>query len=350
MKRTRSFFVLASLLVGCGANATGAPGSSSDDSAPVSKGSAATAAPGTEAHQGTLLATASKDGRTVSFYELSPGTVVVEQSGPAGTKPLEEVNGASTFVDAYRAVAQTQEVPAALSAALDRFHAARVVASDVPEPPAVIAPRNTPDQNWFQQNFCTDRSTAYCVFSNSGGTSVPWSQANGYTEIALDDVSDETSLVMLDYLWENVGGTWQWVNDFRAPPVAPNTWESERFFNASMVYRYASVGGGSGPGGVAPVGLTSEVRNAYFSAVWAGQWQFSGGYFVNDSVVQISVTNPLLGESPTSTQAIVSGGSFSTLMPVWCANYPGTAPINFKAVGMQTGETAYASAPENGCW
>jgi hypothetical protein len=209
---------------------------------------------------------------------------------------------------------------------------------------------NTPGQNWFYNQFCLDRSTAYCLFSNSGSESVPWSQAQGYTEIGWDDGTDETSLVMLDYLWENVGGSWQWVNDVRAPPIAPNYWESERFFNAGMVYRYASVAGGSGPGGVAPVGLTSEVRNASFNATWAGQWEFSGTYFMGDTLVNISVTNPLYGESPQSVEASVSGGSFYQLMPVWCANYPGNGNINFKAVGMQSGETAYASAPANGCW
>jgi hypothetical protein len=68
---------------------------------------------------------------------------------------------------------------------------------------------NTPGENWFDNQFCLDRSTAYCLFSNGGSESVPWSQAQGYTEIGWDDGTDETALVMLDYLWANVGGSWQ---------------------------------------------------------------------------------------------------------------------------------------------
>ncbi|HEY6461009.1 MAG TPA: hypothetical protein VIY73_12685, partial [Polyangiaceae bacterium] len=89
MNRSSLFFVLGSLLAGCGANATGSPGTSSNDPPPAPASNAPSTAPTAVAHAGTLLATAStKDGRKVSFYELSPGTVVVEQSGPVGTKPL----------------------------------------------------------------------------------------------------------------------------------------------------------------------------------------------------------------------------------------------------------------------
>jgi hypothetical protein len=356
MNRSGWLVLGAALVAGCTADATDATGVATQTG--VEKGNEPASASSAPGGQGTLLARATNaSGQSVAFFEMAPGVIRAEETGAKGTQPLDEVAHASSFADAYRLVSSSRELPTALAEAQVRFKAAVVspatklaAPEKVPTPELAgrIKPMNTPTENWFQQHFCSSTVTAYCEFSNSGSVGVPWSYAFSYTEVFMDDPSDETDAVMTDYLWS--GGTW--VADFHVA-TAPGTWTSERWFSVNEFYREASVAGGSGPGGVAPVALETEVRNAYLDVSYAGQWVYSGGWFINDTLVSIYPLNPPAGADGTgSGEASVSTngyGTFSTVAPVWCGSSTATS-FSFKAVGYNTGETVYATAPTNYCW
>lgn len=347
MKKTGLLLALVAVAMsGCAVDATGTT------AAPASEAKGGTVEKATT-DQGTLLARVPlAEGSAVAFFEMAPGVIRVEETGSLTSRPNPQIASSSSFIDAFRMVSPNAEIPAALNDAMTRFKAAAAapsakLAAPTEQELSKIHPMNTGTQNWFQQNFCANNFTAYCNFSSTGAVGVPWSLANGYTEIFVDEPTNLSAAIMTDYLWNGSS----FVADL-VTSTGPGTWTSERWFNASAVYREAAVTGATGPGGVAPVGLATQVRNAYGSVYWAGQWTFSGGWFMNDKSVTITALNsPVGGTQETGGIVSTDGyGTFSAVMPVWCNTSSPITTFNFKIVGDNTGETVTVSSGGNQCW
>jgi hypothetical protein len=105
------------------------------------------------------------NGMTVSFFEPSPGAILVAQSAPVGVRPLADQG--LTAVELYALIAPDQSVPDALAMAQARQDALLeergVERASIPVARSSVAGTSTAsfidnkscDDEWFSNNFCS---------------------------------------------------------------------------------------------------------------------------------------------------------------------------------------------------
>jgi hypothetical protein len=337
--------VLATSLAsqGCAANATGDSEPSSTNATHDVEAAEAT---------GTVLARVQDpSGITVTFRELGPGEILIDERGPATATSLLGARHGESATEIYQIVSHGQEPPQALADAEARrvtlkgaspAAAAPSSAVDVPEAlrtPVMVPMTNTSGQNNFESYFCGasypihDALVAGSCQVGSYALSTPtsystWYQAQGY--------DDPTSIGTGELYYEYFNGsTWSTIDW----PLTPGESMGFIYTGPTPASRFARVTGWTI--GVASYAWTPTIGSG--SLYYPQDLSFTGSGFVKDTAVAVYVNAGNTGNKlVTASWPVGSDGSIVVNhLPYACANITYEfETFTITAVGTTSGASA----------
>jgi hypothetical protein len=294
-------------------------------------------------------------GRSVIFREVERGTVIVEEQGPIGQKPIVDAAGKS-IVDVYRELAKGAPAPASLLAA----EAERVVLANTAPPAdatsappatgttrtaaATIHPLLTGSDTWFQSTFCSSYFSSSCVFGNDADVTTAWDAVgqSGHNSF----LQNVQAYAMNAGAYASVMGISKWTGAWTVQytsNVAVGRYGSMYAWTPGASYWQAFETRNGGDTGVDIWGFAPRFNGVtYYSN---GNLVFSGEQFKNDTSVKVTVAvgsaSEVVGTYAVTSPGPTTQGAFSGSSFIWCSPY-GVGPYTgtLTAVGVQTGEVA----------
>jgi len=158
-----------------------------------------------------------ENGMTVSFYEPSPGAILVAQSAPVGVRPLADQG--LTAIELYASIAPDQPVPDTLVTAQTRQDALLqergVERTPMPASRSSVAETSTAsfianqscDDQWFNNNFCSPYNGDWdtCLLNWWNGASTT---SGSVDEVFYAVCADIGNVILSVQIGDGSGGIW----------------------------------------------------------------------------------------------------------------------------------------------
>ena len=343
--------MLVIALSGCTADGTGGAAGAAEQ---------APSAPSADAQPKTLATLQLEEGHSVTFLELSPGSIMMAESGNVGTDSVLRSTGGAVL-DVYRKLSKGGEPPEALVKSANTRVDPQLVQAVPPPPPssegALAAktaasgrgarPMTTGADNAFNSQWCDAIHTSSCMTNWDTWLTTDYSHTNGYGQnsftpsIRAEAMNEGTHNSVFSIMQWTASG---WATKY-SPTVAPGQWWYAGWFTSSPSWYEATQSATGGDEGLAIAVYDPNANNSsdlqrdkYYGRedLW-----FGGDSFIYDSSVSVTVKGNYgtwtEGNFPvTDSSTGTWGGSFAQDCPG--GYFPTLHSFPVTAQGNQSGQ------------